>query len=231
MKQFLKFIVITLFISGCSGGSDEDNSTPPNPENIAPTTPILVYPTNNLLCVNNVLEFQWNASTDIDGDAITYKIEIAKSNQFSQIAFSSNLSTTKNAFTLEKGIAYYWRVQAIDSKNKSSNYSSIFNLYTEGIGVSNHLPFAPELIKPEFNSIKSAGDVTLEWLGSDTDNDPLTFDVYFGTNNPPTIVSQNQNTKSFKVSTIASTTYYWKVVVKDGKGGETIGQIWKFNTN
>ncbi|WP_338357840.1 hypothetical protein [Yeosuana marina] len=231
MKQFFKFIVLSLALFGCSGGSGDDNPAPPVSKNNAPSIPALVYPTNNLLCINNVLEFEWNASTDIDGDGITYKIEIAKDNQFSQIAFNTTLSTTKKTYTLEKGTAYYWRVQAIDSKNKSSNYSSIFNLYTEGVGVSNHLPFAPESVKPELNSTENFGDITLEWLGSDVDNDPLTFDVYFGASNPPILISENQNTQSFVVSTTASTTYYWKVVVKDNKGGEAIGQVWEFNTN
>jgi hypothetical protein len=231
MRQILKFIFVGLIMFSCSGGSEDVNPEPPNEENKAPTKPTLIYPTNNLLCVNNILEFEWNASTDIDGDAITYKIEIAKDNQFTQIAFNSNLSGTKTTYTLEKGIAYYWRVQATDTKKQSSEYSSIFNLYTEGVGVSNHLPFAPQLVRPEFNSTKTSGNITLEWLGSDTDNDPLTFDVYFGANNPPELVSQNQDSQSFTVSTVALTTYYWKVVVKDDKGGEAIGQLWKFNTN
>lgn len=231
MKIFFKFIILSLVLFGCSGGSGDDNPASPVSKNNVPTIPILIYPSNNLLCINNILEFEWNASTDLDGDGITYKIEVAKDNQFTQIAFNSNLSTTKKAFTLEKGIAYYWRVQAIDSKKESSNYSSVFNLYTEGIGVSNHLPFAPELVKPEFNSTEPPGDITLEWVGSDADNDPLTFDVYFGTNNPPTLLAENQNEQSFIVTTIPSSTYYWTIVVKDDKGGETIGQIWKLNTN
>ncbi|PKQ44580.1 fibronectin type III domain-containing protein [Confluentibacter flavum] len=231
MKQFLKFILLSLALYGCSGGSGDDNPTPPVQKNNAPTIPILVYPANNLLCISNILDFEWNASSDIDGDGITYKIEIAKDNQFSQIAFSTTLSATKKTYTLEKGIAYYWRVQAVDSKKESSNYSTTFNLYTEGVGVSNHLPFAPELVKPEFNSTKPSGDITLEWLGSDADNNPLTFDVYFGTTDQPGIVSQNQDAQIFVVSTTNSTTYYWKVVVKDDKGGEAIGQIWTFHTN
>ena len=231
MKQFLKCILVSLALYGCSGGSGDDNPNPLAPKNNAPTVPILVYPTNNLLCISNILEFEWNTSFDTDGDAISYKIEIAKDNHFSQIAYNSNLSTTKKTFTLEKGIAYYWRVQAIDSKKESSNYSTVFNLFTEGIGVSNHLPFTPQLVKPILNSTETFGDVTLEWLGSDTDNDRLTFDVYLGTSNPLSLVSENQNTQNFVVNTIASTTYYWKVVVKDNKGGVAIGQIWKFSTN
>lgn len=232
MKQLIRVFVISLLLCSCSGGGSEDEiPVPPPAENKAPSKPILTYPTNNLLCINNVLDFEWNASTDSDGDALSYKIEIATDIQFSQIAFSSDVSGTNKVFTLEKGKAYYWRVKATDSKNKSSEYSSTFNFYTEGEGISNHLPFAPELVKPEFNSKENSGDITLEWIGSDTDNDPLTFDIYFGSNDEPELISQNQSEQNFKVSTTANNTYYWKVVVKDNKGGETIGQLWKFNTN
>lgn len=60
----------------------------------------------------------------------------------------------------------------------------------------------------------------------------LTYDVYFGTVNPPTaVVSANQSASSLNRTVSASTKYYWKVTVKDGKGGQTIGQVWSFTTD
>lgn len=82
------------------------------------------------------------------------------------------------------------------------------------------------------NATENEGTTTLEWTGSDTDGDPLVFDIYFGTDNPPeTLISENQNVTSINVTTVAATDYFWKVVVKDDKGGQTIGQIWNFRTN
>ena len=73
---------------------------------------------------------------------------------------------------------------------------------------------------------------TLQWDASDVDTDPLTFDVYFDTVNPPTVkVSENQTTKTFDVALESSKDYYWKVVVKDDKGGTAIGPIWGFITD
>lgn len=231
MKKFI--YILSLLVWSCSGGSgDDDVTSPPIETNVAPTIPTLVYPTNNLLCINNILDFEWNASTDSNNDNITYTIQVSKDNQFNQIDFTANSPSTIHTFTLEKGIAYYWRVKATDSNNASSNYSSTFNLYTEGEGVSNHLPFSPELVNPILNAIEQSGSINLEWVGSDTDNDPLTFDVYFGTENPPTtLVSENQNESTLNANTISATNYYWKIVVKDDNGGNTIGQIWNFSTN
>ena len=72
-------------------------------------------------------------------------------------------------------------------------------------------------MRPALNS-QTATTVTLQWTASDADtSDILTYDVYFGTENQPTIVT--------------SATYYWKIVVKDNKGGQTIGQVWIFTTD
>ena len=64
------------------------------------------------------------------------------------------------------------------------------------------------------------------------DNDPLSFDIFFDTVNPPTTkVSENQSETTLNQALEASKSYYWKVVVKDDKDGVTIGQIWSFKTD
>jgi len=231
MKNLLYIAVLSISLSSCGGGDD----TPPPPVNTAPTVPTLTYPTNNLLCIDNVLNFTWNASTDAEGGIITYEIQVAKNNLFSPVSHTQTSTTTNKSITLEKGIAYYWRVKATDSKNASSNYSATFNLYTEGVGVTNHLPFSPVLVSPVLNEVVHGAPKTiaLTWAASDVDaSDVLTYDVYFGTANPPTvIVSSNQTASTFNRTIAASTKYYWKVVVKDNKGGQTVGQIWNFTTD
>lgn len=109
----------------------------------------------------------------------------------------------------------------------------IYSFYTAGDAVVNYLPFAPELVRPSFDTTLNTSTATLEWKASDVDvSDKLVYDVYFGTNNPPTAkVSENKEAKMLDVAILPSKEYYWKVVVKDNKGGETIGQIWRFKTN
>lgn len=217
----------------CGGGGGDTPTPTPTPENKVPTTPSLVAPTNSKLCIDNSVSFQWNASTDPDGGAITYQIQVAKDNQFSEIANTLTGSATNQSISLEKGIAYYWHVKAIDNKNASSSYSAVYSFYTEGTGETNHIPFSPELVQPVLNSVVQTATTTLSWNASDVDtSDVLTFDVYFGTANPPTAkLGDNQTAKTLNVNLAASTNYYWKVVVKDNNGGETIGQIWNFKTD
>lgn len=230
MKNFIYLSIIGLLLISCSKGGDESaieiNNTPP-------TVPVLISPTDNKLCVDNTVTFQWNNSTDATKDVITYEIQIAKDNQFSQIIKTAEGTSNSQTSTLEKNTAYYWRIKATDNKNLSSDYSVTYKFYTSGDAIINHLPFTPEVVSPILNSSVNPGTTTLSWTASDVDTtDKLVYDVYFGTTNPPTQkVFENNDSKTVAVTTSTAQQYYWKIVVKDNQGGETIGQVWKFTTN
>lgn len=234
MKKIGLFIVSLVVFSSCSsgdGGSEDPSPTPV--ENSSPTVPSLNYPTNNLVCISNTINFQWNTSTDAQNDAITYQLQVATDNAFIQNLNSSNATALSKQLTLNKGKLYYWRINATDSKNASSNYSPTYSFYTEGEEMLNHLPFAPVVVAPALNAFQTNGAINLSWTAVDADaTDILTYDVYFGTVNPPTNkVASAITSKNFSVNTSTASNYYWKVVVKDGKGGETLGQTWNFKTN
>ncbi len=233
MKKFLYIVILGAALSSCGGGGGGDDTPPTPKENRAPLKPTLTEPTNNLLCINNSVVFVWSAATDPDGDAVRYEVQIAKDSQFSQIANTVSSTSTNQTISLDKGTAYYWRVKAIDSKSLSSDYSSPFQFYTEGVGVTNHLPFSPSIVKPALNGTVQGSSVALEWSGSDVDTaDTLTYDVFFGTANPPvTKIGDNMSAKTLNQNVNASTKYYWKVDVKDNHGGKTIGQVWNFTTD
>ena len=228
MKKFLYLAIMGIVIWSCGGGGDDPAPTPPA-ENNAPTTPTTIYPANNELCIDNSVNFQWNASTDADGDAISYVVEISENNSFSPISQTKTTSATSISVSLEKGVAFYWRVRAKDSQDSSEN-SSQNQFYTEGDGISNHTPFAPELVAPTLNATITTTTTTLEWSATDLDAaDTLTYDVYFGTDaDPATKTGDNITATTLDVTTPSAPNYYWKVVVKDGNGAETIGQIWNF---
>ena len=235
MKRYF-LVVGLLFLAASCGGSDDDmgpvdpTPPPPVPTNTAPTVPALVGPVNDLKCTDNPLDFSWNASTDPEGDAISYYIQVATNTSFSEDLQSATSSSLTANFTLKKGVPYYWRVNAKDNKNLASAYSAVWKFYSEGEGVSNHLPFAAGLTSPALNSKLSVTSTTLKWSGTDLDDDPLKYDVYFGNTNPPALVAENITDVTKDVNLDAATTYYWKIVVKDDKGGETVGQIWTFLT-
>jgi hypothetical protein len=230
MKNFIYLSIIGFLFTACGGGGDDSES----PEaNVAPTVPTLNGPVDNKLCVDNTVSFQWVLSTDANKDVITYQIQVAKDNAFAQIVKTNDVTANNTSIALDKNTAYYWRVKATDSKGLASTFSSTFKLYTTGEAVINHLPFLPELVQPAINSILNTTTASLKWKATDVDvADVLTYDVYFGKTNPPTAkVSENTSAISFDVTLEPATEYFWKVVVKDNKGGETVGQVWKFKTN
>lgn len=224
--------MVSLVLISCGGGGN-DPAPAPEPKNTAPTVPLLITPLANKLCISNIVSFEWGISIDAEKNPIVYQLQIATDNQFAQIVSTSEISNLTQTVTLEKGKAYYWRVKSIDSKNASSAYSSTNSFYTEGVAVSNHIPFIPQMLSPTNNSTISGTSTTLKWSGSDVDvNDILSFDVYLGTEaNPTTKIINNKTVTSYDATLQATKIYYWKVVVRDNKGGETNGQIWSFRTN
>lgn len=234
MKKSYLYLLFAFLLSviSCSGGSDGDDFQEPEDVNTAPTTPSLVYPLNNTVCIDNNIIFEWNTSTDEEGNRITYNIEIAENSAFSPILLTETSFGQSKLISLTKGEAYYWRIKAVDSRAAESGYSSVSQFLTEGDGVSNHLPFAPTLVAPALNTEIDGTSTTLSWSASDADGDALTFDVYLDTNTEPTtLVSENQSATAFDANNLsASSTYYFKVVVKDGNGGVSVGQVWSFTT-
>jgi len=246
-----------------SCGGDDDPPLPPTNE--APTIPSLNEPINDLgsvndpenpiSCINENVEFRWNASTDPNtGDVISYILEVSKTSSFTTLIPTEPVSTTSTTIALDKGVSFYWRVKAKDNQNATSDYSTVYKFYTEGDAIVNRLPDSPVIDAPALDETVLTNTTTLKWTAIDDDpDDTLTYDVFFATDedvvkealkeyykkiedNPDFDTDdrigkdQSENTLIYN-SLEVTTNYYWIVVVKDGKGGQTIGQVWNFNTN
>ena len=76
-------------------------------------------------------------------------------------------------------------------------------------------------------SIPSTSSVTLQWTGSDVDDDVAGYDIYIGNNSNPPLFSSDLNTNELVV-TVSSGIYYWKVVTKDALGNTSDSGIFQF---
>ncbi|MCK4293768.1 MAG: PQQ-binding-like beta-propeller repeat protein, partial [Planctomycetes bacterium] len=76
------------------------------------------------------------------------------------------------------------------------------------------------------NGAADAWPINLSWTpGSDT----ASYDVYFGTDNPPPLVA-NQTATTFEPELLLyNTTYYWRIDGVNAKG-KTTGEPWNFTT-
>jgi len=78
-------------------------------------------------------------------------------------------------------------------------------------------------------------EADLSWTGGDPNqwnpDDTVTYDVYFGTTNPPPLVENNHTTNSYDPGTLEyEQTYYWKIVAWDDHDASAEGPIWDFTT-
>ncbi len=115
------------------------------------------------------------------------------------------------------------------------SYNTTDNTYsTTNISASNTTSNTPPTINNETPVNGSTGisiDVTLSWSCFDPDGDNITYDVYFGVNNPPLKVSSNQSLNSYNPGTLNySTTYYWYIVAWDTNDTSNVSSIWCFTT-
>ncbi len=228
------YIAILSIVLLCSCNSDEEGSIlvsyPLNNFRVEPTTPGLIYPTNNLVCTNFNLEFDWTTSTTVTLGTISYLVEIAADAAFNQLVFTTTTAQPKATFTLEQGTSYFWRVKALNSKGYESSYSTIQTFITEPEASINTIPTISSAVSPALEETVSGNNLLLDWNAIDSDGDALLFDVYFGESNPPQLLAENLDVTTLNVQISANKTYFWRVVAKDDKQGVAIGRVWNFRT-
>lgn len=231
MKYFVSLISLVLVLTACS--SDENTAEiPTEPIPAVPKKPNLIYPNNYQQCSEEILEFNWSDVTTDEIQVVNYTLQIAIDRNFEILIVDEILNTYRKEVELELNTTYYWRVKAANSENINTGFTEMNEFFTQGTLVQNFLPNKPVLIAPNTDEISGNATTSLEWEGSDQDNDSLVYDVYFGTDiNATTKISSDKSATAISVDTSTPDTYYWKIVVKDDKGGATIGQIWSFTSN
>ena len=98
--------------------------------------------------------------------------------------------------------------------------------------VTNHPPYAPTSPWPANQSTGIPVTLLLSWTGGDPDNDPVTYDVYFGTTPTPPKVAGNVTSPSYDPGTLAfQQLYYWRIIAWDPYGYSSPGPLWQFTTD
>ena len=96
---------------------------------------------------------------------------------------------------------------------------------------NNAPPAVPSSPSPTHRATYIRPDSKLSWESSDPENWPLTYDVYFGTDPRPPLVSADQPGNTYDPALVdKATVYYWKIVARDIKGLTTEGPVWSLIT-
>jgi hypothetical protein len=103
---------------------------------------------------------------------------------------------------------------------------------TKTPNASNIPPYKPSNPSPSDGAINISIDADLSWTDGDPDvGDTVTYNVYFGTNTTPPLVSENQSETTYDPGILNyRTQYYWKVAAKDTHGASNESEVWEFTT-
>jgi len=115
------------------------------------------------------------------------------------------------------------------SYNSMNDPSSFFSIGAEE--PSNFPPSKPSNPYPMDGTMDVPIDTNLSWVCSDPEGGNVTFDIYFGSSNPPPKVVENCSDPDYDPGLLDyCTTYYWQIVAWDDYGQSTTGDIWQFKT-
>ncbi len=97
----------------------------------------------------------------------------------------------------------------------------------------NHQPNSPIVDCPPDSAVDVPFSLRLAWSCVDPDGDPLVYNIYLDSIDPPLqVIGFEQSDTSFLVRGFdTATTYYWRILASDNHGGITMGNVWRFSTS
>ncbi len=95
----------------------------------------------------------------------------------------------------------------------------------------NQPPEPPSSPNPEDEAVNQSIETDLSWTCIDPEVDPLTYDIYFGTEATPPQVATAQTETTYDPGVLEyDTEYFWKIVAHDIHTNTTEGPVWSFIT-
>ena len=177
------------------------------------------------------VSFEWYCYDPDPQDTVTYDFYFGTDNPPIAKLYVDLHSTATTVQNLSYSTTYYWRIVAKDSRN-AWTYGPIWS-FTTGAH-PNSPPNPPSNPRPSDGATGQPTDVTLSWSCSDPDpGDTLTYDLYFGQDNPPMHPLYTNLTKNTASVTglEPGKVYYWRIIASDNQGGTAPGPVWSFRTN
>jgi len=192
--------------------------------NRAPLSPSDPSPANGEVDVSLNSALSWSCS-DPDGDPLSYDVYFGIDPIPATLVATGIALSEYTPDTLDIHTTYYWKIVAKDNRGGETE-GPVWSFTT-----LNNSPTTPTYLSP-INAVTGLEiPVTLSWECSDTDGDSLSYDIYLGiSTTPPLLVSGITDMFFTTDNIIGHTTYYWKIVAKDGFGGESEGPTWSFST-
>ena len=228
------FLIGCLLVLAC-GKKDlsKPDSTPLAP--LAPDAVVLSFPIQNEECTAGIvvsetqstIPFSWNKAKHAE----MYEIHVK--NLENGISISQNTVQTSLNLTLSRNTPYSWYVISKTSKSAATTNSATRKFYNSGPGRITYAPFPAELVSPTMGQrLDAVEKITLDWIGSDVDEDIVNYDVYFGTTQTPVLLKEKLTESMLKeVIVKPNTTYHWKIITRDTKANSSESEMFLFSVN
>ncbi|HET9831166.1 MAG TPA: hypothetical protein VFP91_05645, partial [Vicinamibacterales bacterium] len=181
----------------------------------APGTPASPSPANSATGVTTTPTLSWTAS-----GATSYDVAFGTTNPPPTVS-TGQAGASYAPSALTAGTTYFWQIVARNSSGSTSG--PVWSFTTAS---APQPPGAPGSPNPADTANGVSTSPALTWTAANA----TSYDVKFGTNNPPPQVSTGQTTASYSVTGLTSgTTYFWQIVARNGSGS-TAGPTWTFTT-
>ncbi|NQT78248.1 MAG: hypothetical protein HQ565_11070 [Bacteroidetes bacterium] len=213
-------LAIPAFLFTSCKKDDEGDDTPAN---TAPTASFTLTPETG----NIQTAFLLDASASSDAETPANELLIRWDGN-DDGSWDTDYSTIKTAtVTYDTEGTYTIRLEVKDS-------GGLTGTTTQQVTVSgggNLPPDPPADPDPADDATDVLTNISLQWTGSDPEQDPLSFDIYFGTSAAPPLVGQGSSQNSYDPGIMEyETKYYWKITAHDDHGNTTDGPLWSFTT-
>ncbi|MFI2743010.1 hypothetical protein ACG2LH_09745 [Zhouia sp. PK063] len=219
MKK-VHYIFFLLIIVSCS------KSDPKPPEQA-----ILLTPENNAECVTGTdngstqknITFTWQEAKYTD----VYVLTITNLNTNANTTYSTK-ETSLNVI-LNKAVPYSWKITTQNDAVADITESETRKFYVAGNAITNYAPFPADLLSPSSGAVIVATQTTLQWSGSDIENDITSYKIFLDVQpDPVNVIVENTTATSVNVSGFTSGIYYWKVVTTDSENNTSVSPIYSF---
>ncbi len=214
------------------GESLEKSFTFTTKDNTSPLAPSLTKPASGAninFAKLNSYTFEWNSSTDPDGDDVYYTFVLIDpyGNQKNRGPIYENYYTIDDLKSeLTVGKQYGWKVIANDSHGATSTSETFYFTTNSNTAPTISNPYPANGASGLANRISK-----FSWTATDPDGDKLTYAIYIGDSPDRLTLAASDLTKSEYETNRTfdfSKTYYWKVVVSDGFNDPVQSDIWSF---
>lgn len=234
----MKVIYTIALFTACmlvSCGKSDSGGTTPEPDPVPkPSAATLIFPDNETECNEGAIKnatqsdvtFQWNASQNTDN----YEVNVR--NLDTNTSSKTTVSDNQAVITLLRGFPYEWYVVSKASGTSETATSAMWKFYNQGPGVENYAPFPAEVVNPlRGSSVSDSGSITLEWQGSDVDDDIEEYEILFGTDETPSSTLGTTSATTMDANIVSGQVYYWVVITSDSAGNTSKSEIFDFRVN